>query len=191
MNYQEELKDLLGAIARESASDLHLSEGRHPTIRINSALLPLVKKAPLTHEDIVGLLTVMLGKDKEQRFVERKEFDFSYQFTAEHRFRGNAFVQQGAYSVALRLIPKQILTIAELGLPPMLENFARKKQGFFLVVGPVGQGKSTTLAAMIELINQERAEHIITIEDPTEISERSASIPTASSRPSPRSSDRT
>lgn len=168
MNYQEELNDLLSTVIREGASDLHLSEGRHPTIRINSTLLPLVKKNVLTHDDIVGLLKLMLGEDREKLFVENKEFDFSYNLEDKGRFRGNAFVQQGFYGVALRLIPKQIQTLTELNLPPALEVFTRKKQGFFLVVGPVGQGKSTTLASMIELINQERSEHIITIEDPIE-----------------------
>ncbi len=168
MNHKDELNDLLSTVVREGASDIHLSEGRHPTIRINSTLLPLVKKEALGHEDIHGLLAVMLGEEKFQQFLVRKEFDFSYQFSPDARFRGNAYIQQGFYGVALRLIPKQIKTISELGLPPMLESFARKKQGFFLVVGPVGQGKSTTLASMIELINQERPEHIITIEDPIE-----------------------
>ncbi|HEY1037724.1 MAG TPA: PilT/PilU family type 4a pilus ATPase [Candidatus Paceibacterota bacterium] len=168
MNHKDELADLLSIVVREGASDLHLSEGRHPMIRTNGSLLPLLKKEVLTHEAIVGMLDVMLGKEKEQKFVERKEADFSYMFAEGVRFRGNAYVQQGNYSVALRLIPKQIKSLVELGLPPMLETFARKKQGFFLVVGPVGQGKSTTLASMIEMINQERAEHIITIEDPVE-----------------------
>lgn len=153
---------------KEGASDLHLSEGRHPTIRISGTLLPLVKKDLLTHEDIVGILKVMLGDDKEKKFVEKKEYDFSYKHTDATRFRGNAFVQQGYYSIALRLIPKQILNFEELGLPKALEIFTQKKQGFFLVVGPVGQGKSTTLASMIEMINQQRAEHIVTIEDPIE-----------------------
>lgn len=168
MNYQEELNELLSAVAREGASDLHLSEGRHPTLRINGSLLPLVKKNVLTHEDIVGLLKVMLGDEREKQFVDKKEFDFSYKFGDAARFRGNAYIQQGSYGIALRLIPKQIKTISELSLPSVLETFARKKQGFFLVVGPVGQGKSTTLASMVEMINQERAEHIITIEDPIE-----------------------
>jgi twitching motility protein PilT len=110
----------------------------------------------------------MLGDEKIQKFVERKEYDFSYRFNDNARFRGNAFIQQGYYSIALRLIPKQILTFDQLGLPKALEMFTQKKQGFFLVVGPVGQGKSTTLASMIEMINQERAEHIVTIEDPIE-----------------------
>lgn len=168
MNYKDELSDLLATVVREGASDIHMSEGRHPTIRINGTLLPLVKKDILSHKDIEGLLTEMLGEEKFQKFLVQKEFDFSYRFNDDARFRGNAYIQQGFHGVALRLIPKQIKTIAELGLPPMLESFARKKQGFFLVVGPVGQGKSTTLASMIELINQERPEHIITIEDPIE-----------------------
>lgn len=168
MNYKEQLEDLLGTVVKEGASDLHLSEGRHPTIRISSTLLPLVKKDLLKHEDIVGMLLEMIGKEKEAKFVEQKEFDFSYRYGEIARFRGNAFIQQGNYSIALRLIPKQILTFEQLGLPQSLEAFTRKKQGFFLVVGPVGQGKSTTLASMIEMINQERAEHVITIEDPIE-----------------------
>ncbi len=168
MNYQDELNDLLGTVVREGASDLHLSEGRHPTIRMNGSLFPLVKKNVLTHDDIVGLLTLMLGAEKTKKFTEKKEFDFSYQFEKQARFRGNAYVQQGFYGVALRLIPKQIRTLEELSLPPVLETFSKKKQGFFLVVGPVGQGKSTTLASIIEMINQDRPEHIITIEDPVE-----------------------
>ncbi len=168
MNYNDELGDLLSIVVREGASDLHLSEGRHPMIRTNSSLLPLVKKDILSHDAILGVLEVMIGKEKMMKFIEKKEYDFSYRFGETARFRGNAYIQQGYFSIALRLIPKQIKTLSELGLPPMLETFARKKQGFFLVVGPVGQGKSTTLASMIELINQERAEHIITIEDPVE-----------------------
>jgi len=168
MNYKDELDDLLSTVVREGASDLHLSAGRYPTIRISGSLFPLVKKKILPHDDIVGLLTLMIWDVKETKFAEQKEFDFAYAHSKDARFRGNAFVQQGFYSLALRLIPKQIKTIADLNLPTMLETFARKKQGFFLVVGPVGQGKTTTLASMIELINQKRAEHIITIEDPIE-----------------------
>jgi twitching motility protein PilT len=168
MSYKEQLEELLEVVVKEGASDLHLSEGRHPTLRVSGTLLPLVKKEILKHEDIVGMLEVMLGKDKEQKFSESKEYDFSYQYQEKARFRGNAFVQQGFYSIALRLIPKQILTFDQLGLPKTLELFTQKKQGFFLVVGPVGQGKSTTLASMVETINQQRAEHIVTIEDPIE-----------------------
>ena len=168
MNYEQELKDLLSTVTLEGGSDLHLSEGRHPTVRINGILIPLVKKPILTHEDIDSLLNLMIDDAARKRFLDNKELDFSYQFNPEARFRGNAYIQRGAHTIALRLIQNQIKTIKDLGLPEVLESFARMKQGFFLVVGPVGQGKSTTLAAMVELINQERAEHIITIEDPIE-----------------------
>lgn len=168
MNYEQELKDLLGAVTLEGGSDLHLSEGRHPTIRVNGTLIPLVKKNILTHDDINNFLNLMTTEEMRKRFEDKKELDFSYQFTPDARFRGNAYVQRGANSIALRLIQNKIKSLKELGLPEILESFTRLKQGFFLVVGPVGQGKSTTLASMIELINQERAEHIITIEDPIE-----------------------
>ena len=168
VDYKAQIEALMETVVREGASDLHLSEGRHPTIRTSGMLLPLVKSAPLTHQDIERMLVALVGDTGLQKFIERKELDFSYQFRGIARFRGNAFIQQGFFGVALRLIPKQIKTITDLGLPVTLEAFARKKQGFFLVVGPVGQGKTTTLAAIIELINQERAEHIVTIEDPIE-----------------------
>ena len=168
MNYEQELKDLLSTVSNEGGSDLHLSEGRHPTIRVNGILIPMIKKAVLTHDDIDSFLGLMIDENAKKRFANNKELDFSYQFNGEARFRGNAFIQRGAHSIALRLIQNQIKSIKDLGLPDVLESFARMKQGFFLVVGPVGQGKSTTLASMVELINQERAEHIITIEDPIE-----------------------
>jgi twitching motility protein PilT len=168
IDYKHIIESLMDTVVREGASDLHLSEGRHPTIRTSGMVLPLIKHPPLTHQDIEGMLIAMIGQKNTERFIENREFDFSYQFRGIARFRGNAFVQQGFYGVAMRLIPKQIKVISELGLPPTLEMFARKKQGFFLVVGPVGQGKTTTLAALIEMINQERSEHIITIEDPIE-----------------------
>ena len=168
MNYEQELKDLLSTVTLEGGSDLHLSEGRHPTIRVNGILIPMVKKPILTHADIDSLLNLMINDASRKRFADNKELDFSYQFTPEARFRGNAYIQRSAHTIALRLIQNKIKTLKELGLPEVLENFARMKQGFFLVVGPVGQGKTTTLASMVELINQERAEHIITIEDPIE-----------------------
>ncbi len=168
MDYKAELEDLLSTVVREGGSDLHLSEGRHPTVRVTGNLVPLVKKAILTHADIKGLLGVMIDEKRMQKFEEQKELDFSYNFGESGRFRGNAFYQQESIGTALRLIPKQIKAVSDLNLPPILEDFTRRKQGFFLVVGPVGQGKTTTLAAMIECINRERAEHIITIEDPIE-----------------------
>ncbi len=167
MNYEQELEKLLDTVITESASDLHLSEGRYPTIRISGQLIPIVSSTMLTHEDIKEFVILMTGGKKDFD-TNSKEIDFSYKFKDKARFRGNAFHQQGSLSIALRFIPKTVRTISDLMLPVELEQFAHKKQGFFLVVGPVGQGKSTTLAAIIESINQERAEHIVTIENPTE-----------------------
>lgn len=169
MNYLEELHQLLEVVVRENASDLHLSEGRHPTMRISGELIPLVRSAELTHEDIKEFVNVMCSSTKKKDFDQSlRELDFSYRYKDVARFRGNAFHQQGVLGIALRLIPNKIRSLQDLNLPTALDMFAHKKQGFFLVVGPVGQGKTTTLAALVDQINQERAEHIMTIEDPIE-----------------------
>jgi twitching motility protein PilT len=168
VDYKKELDELLENVVREGASDLHLSEGRHPTLRIAGSLVPLARKQVLKEEDTSGMLKVLITKEMYDDFIKTKEMDFSYAFNDKGRFRGNAYFQQGHISIALRLIPKQIKTIEDLKLPSILSDFAHRKQGFFLVVGPVGQGKTTTLASMVEMINQERAEHIVTIEDPIE-----------------------
>lgn len=168
MDYKKELEDLILTVLREGGSDLHISAGRYPAIRVTGQLIFLVKRSILSNEDVLGVLGQLLGdKEKVERFLETQEVDFSYNFRGESRLRGNAFFQKGMIGIAMRLIP-QVKTIADLNLPPIIEAYARKKQGFFLVVGPVGQGKSTTMAAMINLINNERAEHIVTIEDPIE-----------------------
>lgn len=168
MDYAKELNDLIKTVSQEGASDIHISEGRHPTIRVSGFLIPLVKRTVITKEDAAGFLSQLLSKENQAEFSKNKEIDFSYNTNEGVRFRGNAFYQQGAVSIALRLIPKKIRSFAELNLPEVLKSFAEKPQGFFLVVGPVGHGKSTTLAAMVESINESRAEHIITIEDPIE-----------------------
>ncbi len=167
-DYRKEIEELILVVAKEGASDLHLTAGRHPTIRVSGDLIPIVKKPVLTPEDTLGLAMEILNDENKKIFLEEREVDFSYNPTAEIRFRGNAFFQKGMAGVALRLIPMKIKTLKELNLPDRLTDFINKKQGFFLVVGPVGQGKSTTLAAMVEMINKERSEHIITIEDPVE-----------------------
>ncbi len=166
-DYKTILTDLIKTVVNEGASDLHLSEGRHPTIRVSGMLLPLVKHSVLTKEDTAGLINELLSEENKKLFYGTKEVDFSYSYE-DARFRGNAYFQQGAVSVALRLVPKKIRTFEELNLPDILKSFAERQQGFFLVVGPVGHGKSTTLAAMIDYINNSRAEHILTIEDPIE-----------------------
>lgn len=161
------LDRLVETVIKENGSDLHLSEGRVPYIRVASFLVPLLKENVLTAEDMNGFLSSLLTPEMKESFLTAKELDFAYSYS-NGRFRGNAFYHLGKISVALRLIPKSIRTLHELGLPPILETFTKRQQGFFLAVGPAGQGKSTTLATMIEMINLERLEHIVTIEDPIE-----------------------
>jgi twitching motility protein PilT len=168
VDYDAQLKKYITVLAHEGGSDLHFSTGAHPTIRVSGNLTPMLKEPVLTAEDTMGFAKILLNQEQQGRFFSSLELDFAYQTADGLRFRGNAFFQRGAVGVALRLIPKQIRTIQELNLPEILTTFARKNQGFFLVVGPVGQGKSTTLSAMIEMINIERMEHIVTIEDPIE-----------------------
>lgn len=167
MDYKKEIDDLVSTILQEGASDLHLSVGRPPVIRVSGNLLPLVKKSVITDSDMKGFLNVFITEKNKEILEVEKTADFSYSLT-NARFRGNVYFHQGKSSIALRLIPKAIRTLSELNLPPILEVFTRKNQGFFLVVGPIGQGKTTTLATMIEMINQTRSEHILTIEDPIE-----------------------
>ena len=146
---------------------MHLGAGRVPAIRVTGELIFLVKNSVFTQEDMIGILSEVLDKVKVDRFMENQEADFSYDFRGEARLRGNAFFQKGLINIAFRLLPK-VKTLAELHLPPILADLTRKRQGFFLVVGPVGQGKSTTISSMINLINNEQTRHIITIEDPIE-----------------------
>ncbi|MEY4440909.1 MAG: hypothetical protein RLY49_535 [Candidatus Parcubacteria bacterium] len=168
MNYKTFLESLLDAVINQNGSDLHFSEGRYPTIRVNGELIPLLSSKVLDKQDTLEILKEVVSTERLSNFEKELELNFAYEYKEGHRFRGNAFVQQGKVGVVLRLISNKIPTLEELNLPSTLYDFARKKQGFFLVVGPVGQGKSTTLASMIEQVNQERAEHIITIEEPIE-----------------------
>ncbi|MDD5165692.1 MAG: PilT/PilU family type 4a pilus ATPase [Candidatus Pacebacteria bacterium] len=167
MDYTKEINDLVSLIIKDGASDLHLAVGRTPIIRSSGELIPLVKKAVLTEKDLDGFIDVFLTPINKKMLEDKRDVDFSYNMQ-NARFRGNVFYRQGTRAIALRLIPKGIRTLGELKLPPILETFTRKPQGFFLVVGPIGQGKTTTLAALIEIINQTRTEHIMTIEDPIE-----------------------
>jgi twitching motility protein PilT len=167
VDYKKEIDELVDLILKEDASDLHLSAGRTPIIRVAGSLIPLMKKSIITDGDMKGYINVFLNDDNKKILDKDKDVDFSYNLT-HARFRGHIYYKQGAPTIALRLIPKNIRTLNDLNLPPILESFTRKSQGFFLVVGPIGQGKSTTLASMVEMINQTRTEHILTIEDPIE-----------------------
>ncbi len=167
MDYKKKLEELILIVIRESGSDLHLGTGRVPTIRVAGELISLVKQPAFADADMLGILGEVLPKAKIEKFMENQEADFSYDFRGEARLRGNAFFQKGLICIVFRLVPK-VKTITELHLPAIITDLARKKQGFFLVVGPVGQGKSTTLSAMVDLINNEQSRNIITIEDPIE-----------------------
>lgn len=167
MDYKKLFEELVLNVIHEGGSDLHLGTGRVPALRVSGELIFLVKHQPFTQEDMLGILGEILDKTKIEKFVQDQEIDFSYDFRGEARLRGNGFFQKGLMNIVFRLVPK-VKTLKELHLPPILAEIARKKQGFFLVVGPVGQGKSTTLSAMVNLINNEQARHIVTIEDPIE-----------------------
>jgi twitching motility protein PilT len=168
VDYKRELNALIELILHEQASDLHFSVGAHPLIRVSGSLIPLLKKPILTDADVNAFAKILMREDQYDRYRGYIEIDFSYENTEGVRFRGNAFYQRGKMGIALRLIPNVIRTFTELNLPPILDSFTQRSQGFFLCVGPVGQGKSTTLAAMVNRINQTRADHIVTIEDPIE-----------------------
>jgi len=160
------LNSLLKITAQNNASDLHISPGHYPTIRVDGRLITLVDQKILDSEMAKELIFALLD-DKKDRFLSEKELDFSYAL-GDIRFRVNTYQTRNGYAASLRLVPNEIRTIEELELPPILKIFSKLSQGFILIVGPTGHGKSTTLASLINLINKERSEKIITIEDPIE-----------------------
>jgi twitching motility protein PilT len=168
MDYKQKLNELLLTTAQQNASDLHLAVGRHPTLRIDGILIPLQKEGILTPELAENLISALLTPEQKAIFLKEREFDFSTSFEDKARFRVNVFYQRGYMAAALRLIPASIRTIEELNLPSVLHDFTKLSQGFILVVGPAGHGKSTTLAAVLDEINHKRTEHIVTVEDPIE-----------------------
>lgn len=167
MGTEKRLEELLDLVVSQGGSDLHIFAGGSPMMRVASSLIPLTKYAAFTGEETEEMLKSLVPKDRWESFKADRSIDLSYAHK-DARFRINGYLVQGAVAIALRLIPHALRTFAELNLPSTLELFTQHKQGFFLVVGPVGQGKSTTLAAMIDRINETRAEHILTIEDPVE-----------------------
>lgn len=167
-NAQQLFEDLLSALVKQNASDLHISVGRHPTLRIDGAMVPMLQEDIITPDVAHSVIFQLMSADQQERFMRDKDLDFSYSFHDRARFRVNVFFQRGFMGAVLRLIPTKIRTLEELQLPSAIQDFASYTQGFFLVVGPTGHGKSTTLAALIDHINHTRADHIITIEDPIE-----------------------
>ncbi|MCL5795368.1 MAG: type IV pilus twitching motility protein PilT [Patescibacteria group bacterium] len=161
------IEKLLDMAIKYKASDLHLLVKSSPIIRIDGKLMAVPNEPVLTSESAQELIKSLMSAEQLERLMQKKELDFSFGYE-NMRFRANAFFEKQEMEVALRLIPSKIRALQELGLPPILENFSTHSQGFVIISGPTGHGKSTTLAALINHINSTRSEHIITIEDPIE-----------------------
>ncbi len=168
MNYQTKLKNLLEKVIESKASDLHISVGHPPILRIERNLIDIEGERVITSQDSRELANVLMKDSLGEILFQKKEVDFGYSFEGGARFRVNIYFENGNVSIAARFIPQKIRTIDELNLPSILHEIVEASQGFVLVTGASSQGKSTTLAALIDGINQKRREHIITIEDPVE-----------------------
>jgi twitching motility protein PilT len=162
------MHDLLTIMIERGASDLHITTGTPPQIRLHGKLTPLTQFERLTPQDTQRLAYSVLNEGQKQKFEEDNELDLSFGIQGLARFRCNVYRQRGAVAAAIRVIPIKIRSFDELGLPPVVEQLADRPKGLILVTGPTGSGKSTTLAAMVDKINNERTEHIMTIEDPIE-----------------------
>lgn len=164
---------LLEECIRRNASDLHLQYGLPPILRVDGVLAPIANMPVLNEEAVKRLIFATLDEEQQKILIKDKEFDYSFAFGDIARFRVNAFNERGKLAAAFRLIPNQIKGINDLGMPTIVETFAEYPRGLVLVTGPTGSGKSTTLAALIDKINREKACHIITIEDPIEFTHKS------------------
>lgn len=167
MDARELLDALILNLVKESGSDIHFVSGSSPAIRLNGKLNIISKIRPLSQSDTLSIIREMINDEQYNILIREQQIDFAYKHRNEYRLRGNAFFQQGSISIVLRLVPK-VKPLSDLNLPESLYDFTKVKQGFFLVTGPVGQGKSTTLAAMLQYINQNQNKIIVTIEDPVE-----------------------
>ncbi len=168
MNYEIQIKKLLNIAIGRDASDLHISVGHKPILRITRRLIKLEKEQIIAPKNSEGMAFALMSTKQKEKFLREKEMDFAYNFGNIARFRVNVFFQRRTISIAFRLIPSEIRTIEELNLPPILHQFTEAKQGFVLITGASSQGKSTTLACLINEINNNREDHIITIENPIE-----------------------
>ena len=168
MDYQKQLDKLLELTCDKKASDLHISCGHPPILRIDTKLTDVEGEEVVTPEMAEGLAFVLMTEAEKEKFLKERDIDLAYEFGGRARFRANIFFQSKKISIAMRLIPQGIRNMEELGLPPIMHYFVQAKQGFVLITGATSQGKSTTLAAIIDEINQIRREHIITIEHPIE-----------------------
>lgn len=172
-NQELRIEILLEEVVRRRASDLHLQVGLPPMIRVDGNLIPVAGFNALDEPAVETLIFAILDPDQQQILEKDKEFDFSFAFGTLGRFRVNAYHERGNLAAAFRLIPNEIKTVAELGVPPIVSSFANFPRGLVLVTGPTGSGKSTTLSSLIDKINEERSQHIITIEDPIEFTHKS------------------
>ncbi len=161
------MQDFLRLVIEKGATDLHITADSPPVMRVNGTLITM-PFPPLTANETKQLCYSLLTESQRHRFEEQSELDFSFGIRGLSRFRGNLFLQRGSIGGAFRLIPYQVRSLAELGLPPIVNELTKLPRGLVLVTGPTGSGKSTTLASMIDRINRERHEHIITVEDPIE-----------------------
>ena len=168
-----EVEHLLREMVRLRASDLHLTAGQPPRMRIDGSLAAPGERDPLDGEDIRRLVRSLLTTTLWRRFEDDGEVDFAFEVPKLARFRGNCFRQRGSLALSVRHIPREVAPLEELGLPSILNHFARRPRGLVLVTGPTGSGKSTTLAAMVDGINRRRKGHILTVEDPVEFVHRS------------------
>src|SRR3990170_747272 len=168
------INDLLKIASERKASDLHLKVGSHPVLRINGELIPLVETKRLMQEDTIAMAFSIMSNRQKQKFKDNLEVDLAYSVPGLGRFRCNVFQQRGTVGLLLRVIPMQIRTIDELGLPKVLKTIAEEERGLVLVTGTTGSGKSTTLAAMIDHVNNTREAHVMTVEDPIEFLHRDA-----------------
>lgn len=174
MNNQElRIELLLEEVVKKRASDLHLQVGIPPMLRVDGSLIPVQGFNPLDEAAVETLVFAILDQDQQQILIKDKEFDFSFAFGNLGRFRVNAFHERGNIAAALRLIPNEIKSVTELGMPQVVMNFSEYPRGLVLVTGPTGSGKSTTLASLVDKINTEKSHHIITIEDPIEFTHKS------------------
>jgi twitching motility protein PilT len=162
------VNDLLKLAVEKGASDLHLKVGSYPMARINGNLAPISDEKLLDHEDLVEMAASIMSTAQRQKFKDSQEVDLAYSVAGLGRFRCNVFQQRGTIGVVLRVIPVKVMTVDQLGLPPVMKKIAAEERGLVLVTGTTGSGKSTSLAAMIDYINANRTAHVITIEDPIE-----------------------
>jgi twitching motility protein PilT len=165
---QLDFADVLLEVIDRRASDLHITAGAPPTVRVRGRLVPMEGYPVLTPNDTREIVYSILSEGQRQKFENNWQLDFAYQIPGRARFRVNAYMQRSAVGAALRLIPFDVVPLENLGLPPMVAEFANRPRGLVLVTGPTGSGKSTTLASLIDVINATREEHIMTVEDPIE-----------------------